>query len=278
MIVKNSPVNLTEMSLERKGCRIHYWLGGAEEKPLVVFTHGACVDHRTFDLQIPVIGQYFKVLTWDVRGHGLSQPSAEEFNLRLAAEDLLALLDHLGYGKAILVGHSNGSYISQEVAYSFPERVQAIVVVDGTCITWRRNPLEKWVVQASGRVMNLMPFETLKTAGLHMFSKKKEVRDYIYDAFSLLKKRDYITIWNGSTGCLRDDPEYTIQQPFLLTHGDGDRTGDIRKIAPAWAAKSPNCTYLVIPNALHMAPMDNPEFFNQQLLEFLNAIIKNTHP
>ena len=35
--------------LERKGCPIHYWLGGSEGRPLVVLTHGACVDHRSFD-------------------------------------------------------------------------------------------------------------------------------------------------------------------------------------------------------------------------------------
>lgn len=215
------------------------------------------------------------MLTWDVRGHGLSQPSAEEFNLRLAAEDLLALLDQLGYEKAILVGHSNGSYISQEVAYSHPQRVQAIVVVDGTCITWPRNPLEKWVIQTSGSIMNLMPFETIKSAGLPLFSNKKEIQEYIYSAFSLLSKKDYITIWNGITTCLRDDPEYAIQQPFLLTHGDGDRTGDIRRIAPAWAAKSPNCKYVVIPDALHMAPMDNHTFFNQLLLEFVTSQSNN---
>jgi 3-oxoadipate enol-lactonase len=261
---------LTEHILEREGCPLHYWVGGPEGRPLVVFTHGACVDHRSFDRQIPMVAKEYRVMTWDVRGHGLSQPVGQPFTTPLAVEDLLAILDTLGYSKAVLVGHSNGTYISQELVYRYPERVQALVLADGTCITWHRNAFERWIIRSSSFVMTLLPYETLKTVGLPLFSARKDVQTYTYEAFSLLSKPQFIALWNGIITCLHDEPGYRITQPMLLVHGDHDQTGDIKKIAPKWAAITPNCQYEVVPDASHFAILDNPEYFNKLLLDFLS--------
>ncbi len=255
--------------LERQGCPLHYWVGGPQGAPLVVFTHGACVDHRSFDPHAPVVAEQYRVLTWDVRGHGLSQPAGAPFSIPLAVEDLLALMDALGYPKAVLVGHSNGTYISQELAYRFPERVQALALADGTCITWPRSALDRWILNASATVMNWLPFETLKKSGLPYISARQEVQAYTYQAFSMLTKAQFIALWNGVITCLHDEPDYRIRQPLLLLHGDDDRTGDIKKIAPLWAAQTPNCQYEVIPNAKHFAILDDPERFTRLLLDFL---------
>ncbi len=259
----------TESVLERKGCPLHYWVGGPEGKPLVVFTHGACVDHHSFDPHVPVVAQQYRVLNWDVRGHGLSQPIGEPFTLPLAAEDLLALVENLGYEKAVFVGHSNGTYISQELAFRHPERVQALVIADGTCITWKHTAFENWLIHVSGDLMALFPFETLKKAGLSQISANKAVQEYAYQAYSQLSKKDFLAIWNGLTQSLHYEPGYKITQPLLLMHGDDDAMGDIKKIAPAWAKREPNCQYVVIPNARHFAVLDNPDFFNHSLMDFL---------
>jgi pimeloyl-ACP methyl ester carboxylesterase len=255
--------------LDRRGCPLHYWLGGPAGRPLVVLTHGACVDHHSFDPTVPVVAERYRVLNWDVRGHGLSQPMGEAFSLPLAAEDLLALVDEAGYEKAVLVGHSNGTYISQEAAFRHPERVQALVIADGTCITWTRTAFGNWLLRVSGDAMALLPFEMLKTAGLSAVSANKHVRDYTYQAYSAIPKDDFIAIWKGLIGGLHAEPNYRIMQPLLLMHGADDAMGDIRKIAPAWATCEPNCQYVVIPNARHMAVLDNPDFFNEHLMGFL---------
>jgi len=260
---------MTENILELKGCPIHYWVGGSQGRPLVVLTHGACVDHHSFDLHIPTVARDYRVLTWDVRGHGLSQPMGEPFSLPLAVEDLLAILDRLGYQQAVFVGHSNGTYIAQELAFRHPERVQALVIADGTCITWKRSAFDDWLVRISGGLMGLFPYETLKKAGLPMVSDRKDVQEYTYRAYSMLSKTDYLAIWNGMTRSLHVEPHYRITQPLLLMHGDQDEMGDCKKIAPAWARQSPDCQYVVIPNAKHFAILDNAPFFTQTLMEFL---------
>jgi 3-oxoadipate enol-lactonase len=264
--------HLTESVLERKGCPLHYWTGGPEESgdtPWVVFIHGAGVDHHSFDLLVPLVAERSRVMTCDVRGHGVSRPMGEDFTVPLAVDDLVAIVDTLGAEKAVFVGHSNGTYIAQELAFRHPERVRSLVIADGTCITWHHSPLMLFLLRHSADVMWLIPFETLKKAGLQAFSNTAEVRDYIYRAFSLISRRDFITIWDGVVKSLHPEPDYRIAQPLLLTHGDDDRTGDIRKIAPLWAGREPNCTYVVVPNARHMAPLDNPECFNRIVLEFL---------
>ena len=103
--------------LERAGCSLHYWLTGPDDRPLVVFTHGATVDHEMFDAQVSVIAQHYRVLTWDVRGHGQSQPMDHEFTIRTAVEDLVAILDLLGYKTATFVGFSMGGSIIQELVF-----------------------------------------------------------------------------------------------------------------------------------------------------------------
>ncbi len=260
---------LTGHVLERKGCPLHYWVGGPEGRPLVVLTHGVCVDHRSWKEQVPVVAQSYRLLVWDVRGHGLSQPVGEPFSVPLAVEDLLALVDRLGYDNAVFVGHSNGTYIHQELAFRHPERVTALVIADGTCVTLQRTAFESWLVRTSPKMMALLPYETLKRSSLPFVSTRKDVQDYTYAAYSMLSKRDYLALFAGAAASLHAEPDYRIAQPLLLVHGDKDRMGDIAKITPQWAAREPNCQYAVIPGASHFAILDNPDAFNKLLLGFL---------
>ena len=52
-------MNFTESILERNGCSIHYWTGGKADAPLVVFTHGATIDHHEWDATLPLVGEHF---------------------------------------------------------------------------------------------------------------------------------------------------------------------------------------------------------------------------
>ena len=85
---------MTAHILDRHSCPIHYWLHEDASLPTVVLTHGAGCDHKMFDAQLPALDGKYRVLTWDVRGHGLSRPIGDaSFTLDLVAEDLAAILD-----------------------------------------------------------------------------------------------------------------------------------------------------------------------------------------
>ncbi len=114
-------MDLTEHTLTRDNACLHYWTGGPVSAPLVVFTHGATIDHHEWDATLPLVGERFRVLAWDLRGHGLSRPGT--FSIPSAVDDLLALMNAVGAEQAVLVGHSIGGNVHQEVVFHHPERV-----------------------------------------------------------------------------------------------------------------------------------------------------------
>ena len=260
---------LTGYVLERNGCPIHYWLGEPTDRPLVVFTHGAMMDHHGFDPQVPEIAREYRVMTWDVRGHGKSHPMGMSFTVQDCVEDLVAILDAIGANRAVFIGHSNGTYIGQEMVFLHPERVRALVVIDGTCITCRHSLIEHLALGTSTFWLRLFPWDIFRREVAKACAFRQDVRDSIYETIGQISKEDFLTIWYGVTHCLHYEPGYRIPCPMLLVHGDHDTTGDIRKIAPVWAAREPDCRYVVIPDARHNANQDNPNFFNRVLVEFL---------
>lgn len=260
--------------LQRSSSEIHYWITGPEDGPLVVCTHGASMDHRMFDSQVPpLVAEGYRVLTWDIRGHGQSKSLGEEFTLATVTEDLRTLINHLGYETVILIGQSFGGYVSQELTFRCPKRVAALVVIGATDITTLPSRLERVGLKLSPYLFKVWPERHLRKLVAENTAVTPEVQQYAAEASRQLSKQEFVTVWKAIATCLREDPGYRIQQPFLLVHGKLDETGIVAKVAPDWAAREPNCRYEVIPNAGHNANQDNPEVFNRVLLTFLEETV-----
>ncbi|MFN8596214.1 MAG: alpha/beta hydrolase [Anaerolineae bacterium] len=260
----------TELVLDRQGCPIHYWLAGDPSRPLIVLTHGAGADHRTFDAQLPMLLERYRVLTWDMRGHGQSRPLGESFTIERTTNDLLAILDQINAPTAIFVGHSMGGSVTQEIVYRHPERVRALVIIDSTCNTLPISAAEKVSAAIAPLIFKLLPYEPLKKQSAQASGFRPDVQQYVYDAMSQVTKDEFSSFIVAGLSNLHAEPQYRIPHPLLLVHGDSDQTGNIKKIAPTWAKRDPNCRYVVIPHARHCAHQDNPEFFNRVLADFLN--------
>jgi pimeloyl-ACP methyl ester carboxylesterase len=257
-----------EFVLEREGCPIHYWVGGEEKTPLVVFTHGAYIDHREWQNTLPlVIDAGYRVLTWDLRGHGLSRPGT--FKLTTALDDLLAILDLLKVQQATFVGHSMGGNIGQELVFRHPERVKSLVLLGCTWNFQKLTPFEEFSVKVGVPMLGWYPYQTLIKQMAEVTAYKEESRAYLREAFSVLSKPEFVQVMSEATACLHNEPDYVIPKPFLLMVGDKDRTGNIRKVAPMFAKHEPNCTFVLVPNAMHGFNLDTPEVFHKYLLEFL---------
>lgn len=221
--------------LHRSGSEIHYWVAGPDDGPLVACTHGASMDHRMFDPQVPpLIAEGYRVLTWDVRGHGQSKPIGEAFTVSTVAEDLRALIDHLGHETAILIGQSFGGYVSQELTFRYPEYVEALIVIGATDITTLPSRLERAGLTLSPYVFKVWPDDHLRKLIAEYTAVTPEVQQYAAEATHQLSKQEFVTVWKAVATCLHEEPGYRIQQPFLLTHGEHDETGIIAKAAPAW--------------------------------------------
>jgi 3-oxoadipate enol-lactonase len=262
-----------------EGCPIHYRLTGPEEAPLVVLTHGGMVDHRIWDPQLAALTPSCRLLLWDVRGHGRSRPGGNR-SIPQMAGDLAALLDHLGYRHAILVGLSAGGLLVQEFAYRYPNRVTALVVAGQT--SWLRPPRELRLVLGSWSltlllfICLLLPWK-LFLRGLMRHGAEyamPQTQAYLQEAFGQWSKSRFIRHCWRSRGRLRNEPDYCFPQPLLIIHGEHE-IAFVRRDAAAWAGREPQSCYKVIPGAGHVVNMDNPEAFNQALLLFLQEISRS---
>ncbi len=266
----------TEGVLERLGCPLHYWLTGPEDAPLVVFCHGATMDHRMFDAQIPAVAGRYRVLTWDLRGHGRSRPIGDigaGLLVRDLVEDLLALLDLLGYERVSLVGQSLGGSLAQEVVFVRPDRVETLAVVGAACNTIEHPRRHRIALRISPVLFKLWPEDDLRQRAAREIAVRPEVREYAYNASRQLTKEDFLKVWNAVTDSVHHEPGYRIEHPLLIAHGEHDDTGNIRETSPRWAARDPRSRYVVIPDASHNANQDNPEFFNELLVDFLDEFV-----
>ena len=256
--------------VDREGCRLHYWVVGPDDAPSVVYSHGASMDHRMFDGQLELLlDAGYRVVTWDIRGHGLSKPVGSQFDVETVVEDLLAILDRLDADEVVLVGQSFGGYASQELCFRYPERVSALVV-GATDITRIPSKPEHLALGLSSYLFAVWPYSHLRRVIADRTAETEAAKRYAYDATGQLSKREFVTVWKAVASSLHSEPEHVIEKPLLLTHGDADETGTIARDAPSWAEKEPDCRYEVIPDAGHNANQDNPEFFNEVLLEFLD--------
>lgn len=252
--------------LERDGCPIHFWLQGPQDAPLVVLTHGAGIDHHEWQPQLPVLTPYYRVLTWDVRGHGQSQPLSTPFTIRAVLDDLLALLDMLAMDQAMFVGHSMGGNIHQELVFYHPERVRALVMLGCTCNTQALTRFEQSALKWGVAALAYWPFLRRQSAWISATTQRG--REYIMRAMRQIPIRDFAAIMAATATCLHNEPGYTITAPLLIAVGDLDRTGNIRKVAQPWAERD-HAPLAVIPGAGHAANLDRPEEFNRILLDFL---------
>ena len=108
------------------GVELAYDLQGAGE-PLVLI-HGAQGDQSMFAGIAPAFANQFRVLTFDQRGSGLSEKPDMEFSMALLADDTAALMEHVGFASAHVIGVSMGGMIAQEFALRHPHKVRSLVL------------------------------------------------------------------------------------------------------------------------------------------------------
>jgi len=260
-------IELTEATLERNGCTIHFWTGGKADAPLVAFTHGATIDHHEWDATLPIIAAAgFRVLAWDMRGHGLSRPAS--FDWSEAVADLLALLDRLQVREAGFVGHSMGGNLHQEFAYRHSERVRALAMLDCTWNFMQLSASDRFWLKAADPIFKLYPYKTLIDQSVSVSAFSKDAQASMRKAMLQLSKDEFVQVLMSATTCLRYEPDYRITKPLLLMMAEKEATGNIRTAMPAWA-KHEGVNLVIVPHARHAANLDNPDFFHATLSDFL---------
>lgn len=110
------------------GVVLHHQVSGAAEKPALVFVNSLGTDFRIWDEVAARLTNRFRIVRYDKRGHGLSDATPAPYALTDHVNDFAALLDHLGVGRAAVVGLSVGGMIAQGLAALRPDLVAALVL------------------------------------------------------------------------------------------------------------------------------------------------------
>jgi len=113
----------------RNGVKLAFEDRGAG-RPAFVFVHGWTCDRSFFAPQVNHFARRHRVVSVDLRGHGESDKPHGAYPIAAYADDIAYIIDQLGLGKCVAVGHSMGGKAALQLAAEHPERVAAIVMVD----------------------------------------------------------------------------------------------------------------------------------------------------
>jgi pimeloyl-ACP methyl ester carboxylesterase/ketosteroid isomerase-like protein len=249
-------------TIDRDGVSIYYEVHG--EGPALLLSHGYGATCRMWDGQISAFADRYRVILWDMRGHGQSGDPSEtaEYSQALSVGDMAAVLDTCNVREAIVGGLSLGGVMSLAFNVAHPERVQALLLCDTG--PGFRNPeaRERWNSRALARA------KELDEKGLIALGGSNETR--------LGRHRSARGLAGAARGMLTQhtsdliDSLPDIEVPTLVLVGSEDK--HFLAAADYMAGKISGAQKVVIPGAGHAANLDQPAAFNHAVGEFLAAL------
>lgn len=254
-----------------------YDLAGSADAPVVVLIHGLGLTRRTWDDFIPDLAPSYRVLCYDLCGHGESGLPAEKPSLTVLAGQLRRLLDHLDIDAAALVGFSLGGMINRRFTMESPERVTALAVLNSPHERTAEAQLlveERAAATASGG-----PTATIEQTLTRWFTpafrrlhggKVDWVRNTVLanDADNYTHHRQVLA--SGVLELIRPDPP--IEKPTLVMTCEND-TGSTPAMTEAIDSEIPGAEALVIADLQHLGLLERPELFINPLLGFLKRVL-----
>ncbi|HEX8113421.1 MAG TPA: alpha/beta fold hydrolase, partial [Kofleriaceae bacterium] len=113
-----------------RGLATHFAVDGPPGAPALLLVHSLGTSLRVWDAQAEALARGFRVVRFDLRGHGLTEVGAGPCTVEDLADDALALLDALGIASAHVAGVSIGGMVSQAIAARAPARVRSLILCD----------------------------------------------------------------------------------------------------------------------------------------------------
>jgi pimeloyl-ACP methyl ester carboxylesterase len=258
---------------------IYYEIAG-QGQPFVMI-HAGVADRRQWNNEFAYFANRFRVLRYDMRGYGKSEPVEGEFS---HLQDLTALLDYLHLNEPlILMGCSMGGGIAMNFALTQASRAKALIMVGSgpTGLELEVPVLDKFTeVEKAYNVGDLDLTAELETqiwfdgTGRTSAQVNPEMRQLAYEM-------NRIALSHGAKGLGKRLPDTEtpavvrlseLQIPVLVMVGAHD-TPYILAAADYMLEKIPSAQKVIIEDAAHLPNMDHPEEFQQIVTEFLDGVI-----
>ncbi|MFY3740547.1 MAG: pimeloyl-ACP methyl ester carboxylesterase [Candidatus Nitrosomirales archaeon] len=257
------------------GINLYYSETGKIESMPAVLIHGFPFSSDMWKRQTQMLQEKnnFRIITYDLRGHGKSDVGDGQYTLELFVDDLIALLDYLKIDKAVICGFSLGGYIVLRAVERNPERFNGLVLCD-TMSTSDSN---------EARLRRAASIKLIKKEGVKPFAEGFLKAVFAPQSFGtrpdLIDEARKMILSNSPIGICgtllamagRTDTSEglaNINVPTLILVGKYDA------LTPPAAAnnmhdKIPNSKLHILNDAAHMSNMENPSEFNKLLNEFL---------
>jgi pimeloyl-ACP methyl ester carboxylesterase len=258
---------------EVNGTELYYEVAG--RGPALVLLHGGAVDSRAWDDQFPEFAKHYRVIRYDLRGAGKSASPDKPFS---NSEDLYALLQFLKVDKAYLMGISRGGGIAFDFTLERPEMAAALILVSAN-LSMTPAAYEQMFERvtetgksqgaaAAARVWGYDPYQ-----GPVRETARPRVLNVLEDNLPRFRHLDgSATVRQLSSSHIpRSERLSEIRVPVLVIAGELDNS-DARANYDRWARDIPGAKKIVFPNAAHLVNIDEPQGFNQAVLEFLSNL------
>lgn len=230
--------------------------------------------------EITVLAQQHTVVLWDPRGHGgtTSPSDPSQYGVNRSASDLLALMDHLGFDKAIVGGVSMGGGSAACFAGRFPERTQAALIMDSN--TAAGLPVPEKVIKTREHTISLCgkgdmhavaEYFLATSPAYQLFAAKspdneQRLRDMVASMDPVGFANTLCSMLSAETST---DDLKKITSPTLVLAGDNDPA---MKAIELTADVISHSQFKTIANAGHLSNIDNPAQFAQSVLAFTRAV------
>lgn len=237
----------------------------------LLFIHGLGSSTSGWGNQVPAFSKNYRVITFDVRGHGQSDKPRGPYSITMFAEDAVALMDSLQITPAHVVGISMGGAIALQLAVDYPEKVKSLAVVNMTSellIQTFKERFEFWMRTAIVRLLGMRKMGEVLAKRLFPKPEQEELRRVFPEMWAENDKRAYLASLNALVGWSVTERLGSIRCPTLVITADEDYTPVSAK--EAYVTKIPKAKLLVIDDSRHATPIDQSERFNAELSRFLS--------
>lgn len=248
---------------------VHAVVTGDAGNPAVVLSNSLGSTHRMWDAQVPALAEHFLVVRYDTRGHGDSPVPDGPYTIDDLADDVIALLDSLGIRRAHFAGLSLGGMTGMRLAVRNPDRLARLALL---CTAPVLGPANNWTDRAA----------TVRADGVASIAESVVSRWFAPGYLDDHPDRKVFyeamvagTAAEGYAGCceaiatmdqVADLPSITA--PTLAIAGADDPATGPERLA-AIAENVADGRLLVVPDAAHLAPAQQPQIVTPALLEHL---------
>jgi 3-oxoadipate enol-lactonase len=259
------------MKAKVNGIETNYEIHGSEGKPWLTFSHSLACSLRMWDGQVAEFKDRFRILLYDTRGHGGSEAPKGPYSLDMLAEDLRQLLEHLKIKRTHYVGLSMGGMIGQVVALTDPGVFERVVLADTghTQTPETRKQWEERIKTAETKGMQPLVQPTLERWFTEQFRKNKpEVVKKIADLIQSTPVPGYVGCCHAISNLNTTARLKELKHPVLAIAGEQDAAAPGTRYI---GENVPRAKLVIIPNAAHIANIEQAGAFNRALREFLSS-------